>query len=118
MPKKNQVAGTVGQDPTLPNVSLILGGVERHLCYDFNAIVQVELLTGINLLKSAITELSATNLRALLWSALLKENPDLTIDEVGSWITLQKAAFIHQAIITAWFGSVEESDGKGQDSGE
>jgi len=118
MPKKNQVAGTVGLDPTLPNVSLILGGVERHLCYDFNSIVQVERLTGINLLQSAITELSATNLRALLWAALLKGNADLTIDEVGNWISLRNAASIHQAIITAWFGSVEESDSKGEDSGE
>lgn len=118
MPKKNQVAGKVGQDPTLPNVSLILNGVERHLAFDFNAIVQVELLTGINLLKSAITELSATNVRALLWASLLKENPDLTVEEVGGWITMHNVVLIQQAVITAWFGSAEESDGKVADSGE
>ncbi|MBB5066144.1 hypothetical protein [Granulicella mallensis] len=117
MSENNQVAGTVGKDPTLPDVSLILNGVERHLCYDFNAIAQAEIHTGINLLRN-ITDVSATNLRALLWAALLKENPKLTIEEVGSWITLHKVPAIHNAIITAWFGSLDEPEPKGEDAGE
>ena len=71
---KNNVAGKPGLDPTLPNVTLILGGVERHLVFDFNAIVLADKETGVNLIKAAMSEIDATSLRGLLWASLLKEN--------------------------------------------
>lgn len=104
------VAGKPGLDPTLPNVSLILNDVERHLCYDHNAIAQAEKATGLNLLYAAATSPSATTLRGLLWSALLKENPELTLEEVGGWITPRNIPTIHAAIVAAWYGSVPEGD--------
>ena len=104
----SRVAGKPGLDPTLPNVALILNGIERHLCYDFNAIVEAEKSTGVNLLLAAIEAQSATTLRGLLWAALRKEDPTLTIEQVGSWITMRNAPIIHQALITAWFGSIDE----------
>ena len=106
----NTVAGTLGLDPTLPQVTLILGGVERHLCFDFNAIVIAEKATGVNLLHAIVKDVNATNLRGLLWAALLKESPELTVDEVGSLITMRNSNIIYQALITAWFGSVGEPD--------
>lgn len=108
MSNHNHVAGVPGADPTLPDVALVLNGKTHHLAFDFNAIVLAEKATGINLLRSIVNEISATNLRALLWAALLKENPKLTVEEVGTWITMRNAATIHNALITAWFGSIEE----------
>lgn len=106
------VAGAPGLDATLPDVSIVIGGVERHLAYDYNAIVLAEKATGVNLLKAIVGEINATNLRGLLWAALVRETPKLTLDEVGSWITPRNVGTIHQALITAWFGSIDEADDK------
>ena len=104
------VAGEPGLDATLPDVSLVIGGKERHLCYDYNAIVLAEKATGVNLLKAIVGEITATNLRGLLWAALVRDNPKLTLDEVGSWISPRNVGTIHQALITAWFGSIDEPE--------
>lgn len=116
---KHSVAGKPGSDPTLPNVSLKLGGHEYHLAFSFNSIALVEKETGINLLKASLGEISAVTLRALLWAALLPENPDFTIERVGDLITMRNAAVAHQALVTAWFGSIEEpTDEASTSSGE
>jgi hypothetical protein len=104
------VAGKPGLDPTLPNVSIILGGEERHLCFDYNAIVLVEKATGVNLIESAAGVQSATSLRAMLWASLLKENPKLTVDQVGAWITMHNAPGIYAALLAAWFASTADPD--------
>lgn len=108
----NNVAGKPGLDPTLPDVTLILGGVQRHLVFDFNAIVLAEKHTGVNLLHAIVTDINATNLRGLLWASLLKESPKLTIEEVGSMVNPRNMSTIHSALITAWFGSVQDDESK------
>lgn len=112
------IAGRPGEDPTLPDVSLVIGGQERHLCFDFEAICKVEQLTGLNLLKSAVSEVSATNLRALLYAALLRDDPALSLEQVSKWITMHNVANIHQALVTAWFGSVDQQESKDDEPGE
>ena len=97
-------------DPTLPKVTLILGGVERHPIYNYNAIVQAEAATGVNLLTAIVSDLSATKLRGLLWAALLPESPDIKIEEVGQLITPFNVETIHSALILAWFGSMSDPD--------
>jgi hypothetical protein len=111
----NTVAGKPGQDPTLPDVELIAGGKTFHLAYDFNAIVVAEEQTGANLLGSVMGTIDARSLRGLLWASLLKENPDMTIDQAGKLIRPTNIGTIRQAIVTAWFGSVADKD---DDSGE
>lgn len=104
----NNVAGKLGLDPTLPDVPLILGGKLRHLCYDFAAIVQVEKVTGINLLAAAVSTPSFTVLGCLLWAALLRESPELTLDQVGLLVTPANSAYIHAAVLSAWFKSTSD----------
>ena len=111
----SNVSNIPGLDPTLPDVTLILGGVERHLVFDFNAIVQAEKVTGVNMLRASIDSLSAESLRGLLWASLLKENPTLTLDQVGGLITMANATIIYKAIVTAWFGSVHDADDVSED---
>jgi hypothetical protein len=119
MSKKNHVVGKPGLDPTLPDVSLIIAGVERHLCFDFNAIVLTEKVTGINILKAALdSDINATNIRGLLWASLVKENPDLTIEEVGSWITMHNLFNVKNALTLAWLGSVTEDEESESEKGK
>jgi hypothetical protein len=112
------VAGKPGEDPTLPDVTLILGGVERKLCYDYNAIVLAEKMTGVNLLEGVVGQMTATNLRGLLWASLKRESPDLTIDQVGALIQPRALGIIQQALMAVWFGSIAEPDEKDETPGE
>lgn len=104
----NTVAGQPGLDPTLPDVSLVIGGRERKLCFDLNAICMADKATGVNLLKAVVSEVDATNIRGLLYAALLRDDPNLTLEEVGSWITMRNLSNVHNAIVTAWFASVDD----------
>lgn len=115
---KNNVAGKPGLDPTLPDVELVLRGQSFHLAFDFNAICHAEKLTGLNLLTAIVTDISASQLRALLWSAILKDNSGFTIDEVGSWITAHNAPTIHKALVAAWFGSISKDDDEGEEEAQ
>jgi len=115
MPKSNKVAGKPGLDPTLPDVELILSGETYHLAYDFNALVQAAEVTGVNLLTSVMGEITPQSLRGLLWASLLKDQPDITIEEVGALIRPHNIATIRQAIVTAWFGSMPDA---GREPGE
>lgn len=114
--KNNNVAGIPGHDPTLPDVELQVDGEIYHLSYDFNAIVQAEKVTGINLFAALIGDISAISLRGLLWSALLKDQPDMTIEEAGSLIHPLNIGAIRSAIITAWYGSIKEDSAGGDEA--
>jgi hypothetical protein len=111
------VAGKPGLDPALPDVPVILGGVERTLCFDYNAIVVAEKATGINLLKGMVSEVSATSLRGLLWAALLRDSPEMTVEEAGALITPRNVKAIHYALNRAWFHSVR-ADEENKPAGE
>ena len=102
------VANKPGLDPTLPDVVIKLGGVGRRLCFDFNSSVVAEKATGLNLLTAVVSDIDATKLRGLLHAALLKENPSITVEEAGAFITPWNMGVVHAAIIAAWFGSVSE----------
>lgn len=109
MPRKNNVAGVPGKDPTLPKVPLTIDGITRHLVYDFNAIAVTEELTGINLLECIdLQNLTAAKYRALLYSTLLKENPDITLEQVGALVRFDTLPAVTVALVEAWTGSRPE----------
>jgi len=62
----------------------------RRLCFDFNAFAAYEEATGKNVLAGGLHEdlQSVRGLRALLWAALLHEDPDLTQQQVGAMLHL------------------------------
>lgn len=113
MKSTNKVAGKPGHDPMLPNVELIVGGETYHLSYDFNAVVLAEEATGVNLLAAVVGEMNARQLRGLLWSALVKDRPEMTIEQASALILPTNIPTIRKAIVTAWFGSVKD-DGTGE----
>ena len=106
----NAVAGIPGKDPTLPDVPLILGGKVRQLCFDYAAIVHVDKLTGLNLLKESVSMPTFYTLGALLWACLLRDDPETTFEGVAPLITPQNAPAIHAAVLTAWYKSTPDPD--------
>jgi hypothetical protein len=108
VPKK--VADKVGQDPTLPDVELVVAGKRFKLAFDFNAICVAEKETGVNLLTSIVEEITANSLRGLLFAALLKDQPEMTIEHAGALITPTNMGAVRTAVVTAWFGSIESAD--------
>lgn len=96
--------------PGLPDVSLNIGGRERQLAYDFAAIVKAEELTGINLMRAAtFRDLSFSQVRGLLYAALLKDDPELAPEDLNDWPILYNLVVIQSAVAAAWFGAVPEA---------
>jgi len=71
-----------------PEVTIELGGRERHLRFDLNAMAAFEEAAGKSILSGIETgKLGARDLRALIWACLLHEEETLTLKEIGTWIT-------------------------------
>ncbi|MDE1161927.1 MAG: hypothetical protein PW792_08265 [Acidobacteriaceae bacterium] len=102
-------------NPLLPSVYLDIAGKKRKLLFDFNTVIRVDELTGLNLLRAVVSEVEAKNVRALLYASLLHDDPDLTLEEVGSWITIRNMSSVQTAIRTAWFASVEDLEAEDED---
>jgi hypothetical protein len=103
------MAKKVFVDPTLPKVSIEVDGVTYYLCFSFNAICQAEASTGLNLLNALdFRSVDATKLRALLFSALLRIQPDTTLESAGSLLNLKTAGMITRALTEAFTESHPE----------
>jgi len=114
----SKVFGVPGTDTTLPDVVLIVGGVEYHLCFDMNSIVLAEKATGIDLFKASISNPTAENLRGLLWACILKDKPDFTIEEAGKLITPRNLHNVWLAVLSAWHDSVSSNEDEDKTPGE
>lgn len=76
---------------------------KRQLVFDFNALCKLEETTGKNALRGDTwSNLSALDVRALLWGALLRDDPDLTLDQVGQFIDFRNLEKITGAIQEAF----------------
>ncbi len=108
---------TIGLDPTLPDVKIEIGGKTRQMCFDYAAIALAEKSTGQNILRALEGEVDFASIPAMLWAALLKDDPTLKFEEVVSWVNLQNYRIIFRAILAAWLESAEEpkDDAPGED---
>jgi hypothetical protein len=96
-------------NPALPRVPITFDGVEYHLEYSFNAIAIAEEKVGINLFGAFdFTQLTVTKFRAMLFSSLVKNHPDMTLERAGDFIRASNLADITVAMIKAWHGSMPE----------
>jgi len=96
----------------IPKTPIRIGGKDRHLTFDFNAICSVSQQTGINLLQASVSNVEPQNLRALLLASLLHEDPTLTLEQVGAWIGMKNLADVRAKIMTAWFEAVDDGEDK------
>lgn len=110
LPKKSQAVPIPGG-----GVRFDLGGKSRVLRFDFNALCAVEEATGINALDGEVwVAPTAKTARALLWASLLHEDPGLTIQEVGSWLTPHNFQSVADALASAYGAAM----GGGEEQGE
>jgi hypothetical protein len=90
----------------LPKVKLSVDGVDYWLVYDFNALAEGEAQTGINLLQCLnFQNLNATKIRGLLYAALLRLQPDTTIEDAGNLLGSADSSAVMNAIVEAYLGS-------------
>lgn len=93
-----------------PLVSITLDK-KRSLLLDLNAMVNVEEATGKNLLQGdSLNNLSAKDLRALLWACLLHEDKELTLEQVGGMVHSGNMESIASKLTSAWEVAMPEGD--------
>lgn len=100
-------------------VKVTLGGRQRTLRYDLNALAELEEATGTSLAELQSKTVGLRFLRALVWAGLLHQEPDLTQREVGAWIDGENLQEVQDAAVkalTAAFSQASEGD-QGNDSG-
>jgi len=98
-----------------PEVTIQLGGRERHLRFDLNAMAAFEKATGKNLFEAKVAKELAKNLspvllRALLWACLCHEDESLTLEQVGGMITRDNMAEINNSLWDAYTRAVPEKE--------
>lgn len=77
-----------------------LGGVERRLIFNMNALVEFETETGMALTEIDFSKkkVSMKTLRALLWVCLLTDCPTISIGEVGTWVDMDNLREVTEAL--------------------
>jgi hypothetical protein len=111
MSKKNKVSGIPGADPTLPRVPLKLGGNTYYLCFSWNALAKAEELTGMNLLRCFdLSNVNARSLRALIFAAMLKHQPEITLEEVGDLLGIADSQAAFDALLKSWAESMPKPE--------
>jgi len=94
-------------------VKITLGGKQRKLIFDLNAQVEFEGITGYNTLQEDfMSKLNARDVRAFMWACTRTNHPDLTIEEVGSWIHPGNMEQVFTALKQAWEAAYPEPDPK------
>lgn len=95
----------------LPQVKLVVDNVEYSLVYDFNAMATAEQVTGLNLLQClSFQNINATKLRGLLYAALLRLQPDMTLEDAGNLLGSADSQDVTNAIVQAYLGSQPEPE--------
>lgn len=98
--------------PTIPVVEIELDKI-RHLRLDFNALARAEEATGKSLLNGiAWQNMTVKDYRALVWACLLHEDPELTLEDVGSLIHVGNVEYVTSCLTQLWAASnpKEEAD--------
>lgn len=87
---------------------------ERHLCLTLNAMVQFGEVTGVNLFqKSSMQDISPKDLRALLWACLIREDKQLSLEQVGEMVHAGNFLEVAEALGKVWEAAMPKGDGTG-----
>jgi hypothetical protein len=74
--------------------SIEIGGKRRTLRYDLNALAEIEEKTGRPISQVSELNVDMRTVRAIVWAGFIHAEPDLTLQEVGSWIGPGGMSFI------------------------
>ncbi len=93
-------------------VKIKLGGKERELVFTLNALDEYEELTGRNaLMENIFKNISAKETKALLFSALKQDDPEITIQDVGKMVSVSNFEEVLTALAKAYNGDTPDSKG-------
>lgn len=109
---RKSVANTAA-DPTIKFSEFAIDGEKFRACYDFNALAEAEEVAKCNLLHGMagllVSTASATQLRGLLYAALRKAHPRMTIEQAGALIRIDTMPAIREALLIAYRDSMPEA---------
>lgn len=95
-------------------VVLHLGGKQRRLRYDLNAIAEIGERLGITVQLANIgqdllqREMPLKSFRTILWAGLIHEEPELTEQEVGGWVDQDNFAEVMEGFF-GLFGGIGQN---------
>lgn len=99
-------------NPTAPLIPIELDKI-RHLRFDFNSAARFEEMTGKNLFDGGVMgQMSATTLRAFLWSCLVHEDAELTLEQVGEMIHFGNINEVSEKLTEVYAKNTPKTDGK------
>ena len=84
---------------------------ERHLRLTLNGMVKFRQTTGKDLLKGFdMDDMSADDIRALLWACLIWEDENLSLDDVGNMIDMRNLPGVIKALTGAIFAAFPDPE--------
>lgn len=89
---------------------------KRTLRYDLNAFAELEEL-GMGTsgeVMEVLQDGSMKAMRGLLWAGLIHEDPELTLQQVGFWVTMDNLEDVSQKVTEAITGSLPDADAEGK----
>ena len=95
-------------------VPVQLDGQTKHLVYDINALCRLRDIgcDAFKLDEAALGD--PRTVRALVWAGLLEECPDVTLEQVGSWIDLANLPAVAHAFTKGFERSTQTELGDPQ----
>ena len=103
---------------TAPKVPITLDK-KRHLLLDLNAMAAFEDATGKNIMRGfGSAEMTAKDLRALLWACLLHEDENLTIEGAGRLIHTGNLDAVTESLGEAWSAAMPEAEEEQESEGD
>lgn len=103
-------------------MTIKIGGKDRPVKYNLNAVIEFEELTGIDITKGSEDFARIKNMRALAFCGLKhgakteKVEIDFTIDDVGDWLGFGDGTI--ESFLNAFRGQSTTPDVSADDSGE
>jgi hypothetical protein len=74
----------------------------RNLRYTMNALAEIEDQLGVPLSEMGEIKMTIKNVRVILWSGLIHEDPELTQEEVGNMVDLENMQDVQEKIAEAF----------------
>lgn len=108
---RKTVAGTTS-DPTIQFTDLEIDEKKYKLLYNFNAIATAEVVANANLMLGIsglyLNTANAGQYRGLLYAALIKAHPNMTIDSAGSLIRPDTLPDVRLGLLRAYNEAIPE----------
>lgn len=94
-----------------PEGTIMLPDGEYTIRIDFNALAEVEEITGKNMMDaSAFQSLSAKGIRTILWVFIKQRHPEVTIEKVGANLSMGNMAYVLQTITKVWLKAMPKKE--------